>query len=84
MGMIKLPEESIKFFSDYYAEIFQSGELAEGNWNAKVADWICMYSKAPYGLAVNSNGAGLFTILRLLKEYRKKKKIFLDYLEMLI
>ena len=78
MGMIKLPEESIRFFSAYYTEIFQSGELAEGKWNAKVVDWVCMYTKAPYGLAVNSNGAGLYALLRLLKEYRNKKNIILQ------
>ena len=78
MGMIKLPEESLKFFSENYNEIFDSGELAEGKWNEQIVDWVCMYTKAPYGLAVNSNGAGLYTILRLLKEYRNKKNIILQ------
>jgi len=78
MGMIKLPEQAVNFFSNNYNEIFQSGELAEGKWNAQVADWICSYTSIPHALAVNSNGAGLFTILRILKQYRGKKRIFLQ------
>jgi len=78
MGMIKLPEESQNFFAENYNDIFQSGALAEGKWNAKVAEWICAYSSAPHGLAVNSNGAGLFTILRIMKQYRSKKRVFLQ------
>ena len=78
MGTIKLPNKSIKFFEDNYPEIFESGNLAEGKWNEAVADWGCKYTEAPWALAFNSNGAGLFTILRLLKRYRAKKTIFLQ------
>ena len=78
MGIIKLPEQSIKFFQENCHEIFNSGELAEGKWNEKVAEWICKYTKSPNSLAFNSNGAGLFTILRLLKQYRSKRSVFLQ------
>ena len=78
MGMIKLPDQSIKFFNENYLNIFESGNLAEGEWNKKVAEWSCSYTSADYSLAVNSNGAGIFTILRLMKEYRSKKKVFLQ------
>ena len=78
MGMIKLPEESISFFADNYNEIFQSGELAEGKWNESVADWAVNYTASPYALAVNSNGSGLFALLRILKQYRSKKRIILQ------
>ena len=78
MGIIKLPAQSINFFQENCEEIFSSGELAEGKWNDSVADWCCKYSKAPYSLSFNSNGAGLFTILRLLKRYRAKKDVFLQ------
>ena len=78
MGTIKLPEESTKFFQENYPEIFESGNLAEGKWNEAVADWGCNYTEAPHALAFNSNGSGLFTILRLLKRYRSKKNIFLQ------
>lgn len=78
MGMIKLPKESIEFFEQNYKQIFSSGELAEGKWNDAVADWTCEYTGAPNALAVNSNGTGLLALLRILKQYRLKKKIFLQ------
>ncbi|MBL51620.1 MAG: hypothetical protein CMG57_06645 [Candidatus Marinimicrobia bacterium] len=78
MGMIKLPENSIKFFEDHCNEIFESGNLAEGKWNEEVAKWCSHYTGSEDSLAFNSNGAGLFTILRLLKRYRSKKTIFLQ------
>ena len=76
--MIQLPEESIEFFDKNYNEIFSSGELAEGKWNSAVADWCCAYTGAAHALAVNSNGAGLFALLRILKQYYAKKKVFLQ------
>jgi len=78
MGMIKIPTQSINFFNENYLNIFESGNLAEGEWNRKVAEWSCKYTLSDYALAVNSNGSGIYTILRLLKEYRFKKKIFLQ------
>lgn len=78
MGMIKLPEKSIEFFKSNFNEIFESGALAEGQWNEKVASWAADYCNASNALAVNSNGAGIFTILRILKQYRSKKKVFLQ------
>jgi len=76
--MIKLPTNSVDFFSDNYNEIFQSGELAEGKWSKEVSDWTCKYTSAPNAIAVNSCGSGLFAILRILKQYRAKKRIFLQ------
>lgn len=76
--MIKLPNESIEFFEKNYKEIFSSGELAEGKWGNAVADWACEFTEAKHALAVNSNGTGLFALLRILKQYRSKKKIFLQ------
>lgn len=78
MGQIKLPKKSIDFFKKNYPEIFETGNLAEGKWNEKVASWTSDYTNAPFSLAFNSNGSGLFTILRLLKRYRNKKTIFLQ------
>ena len=78
MGMIKLPKNSIDFFSQNYPDIFESGNLAEGAWGKKVSEWSCKYTSSKYSLAVNSNGAGLFALLRILKEYRHKKKVFLQ------
>jgi perosamine synthetase len=78
MGTIKIPSTSLKHFEDHYREIFSSGNLAEGDWNKKIGEWACSYTSAPYGLAVNSNGAGIFGLLNILKNYRNKKKIFLQ------
>jgi perosamine synthetase len=78
MGMIKLPQSSLNYFDEHYKEIFSSGNLAEGSWNKKVAEWACLYTSSPYSLAVNSNGAGLFALLRILKQYRNKEKVFLQ------
>jgi dTDP-4-amino-4,6-dideoxygalactose transaminase len=78
MGVIKLPSQSIKFFERHYTEIFSSGNLAEGKWNKRVSEWGSEFTSAPFSLAFNSNGSGLFTILRLLKRYRGKKNIFLQ------
>jgi len=78
MGMIKLPQASLEFFHENQDEIFSSGNLAEGKWNIAVAELTCNYTNSEHALAVNSNGAGIFTLLRLLKKYRGKKKIFLQ------
>lgn len=78
MGMIKIPKASREYFESNYGEIFDSGELAEGKWNETVSNWICSYTSAAGSLLTNSNGAGLFTVLQLLKEYRNKKKVFLQ------
>jgi len=78
MGIIKLPEKSLKYFEEHQQEIFKSGSLAEGPWNDKVASWAREYTGALKALAFNSNGSGLYTILRLLKRYKSKKTIFLQ------
>lgn len=78
MGMIKLPKNSIEFFKDNYNDIFQSGNLAEGEWNKKIAKWACSYTAASYSLAVNSNGAGILALLNIMKKFRGKKRIFLQ------
>jgi perosamine synthetase len=78
MGMIKLPKKSIDFFNNNYQNIFDSGNLAEGDWGEKVAKWACEYSNSKFSIAVNSNGSGIFAILNILKQYRGKKRIFLQ------
>jgi perosamine synthetase len=78
MGMIKIPKKSKDFFLKHVETIFDTGNLAEGEWNKKTAEWVCSYTRTPHCLPVNSNGAGLFTLLRILKQYRSKKRIFLQ------
>ena len=55
MGMIKLPNDSIKYFEDNYREIFASGNL-EGKWSEAIENWSSKYTKAQHSIAVNSNG----------------------------
>ena len=76
--MIKLPENSIEFFKEHQNEIFNTGNLAEGKWNNSVAEWTCEFTNANEAIAVNSNGAGLFILLRILKQYYGKKRIFIQ------
>ncbi len=76
--MIKLPKKSIDFFNNNYSNIFESGNLAEGDWNKAVASWASEYTSAKYALSVNSNGSGVFAILNLMKHYRGKNKVFLQ------
>ena len=78
MGMIKIPKNSIDFFEKNYKEIFATGNLAEGKWSKEISKWINNYTKSKYSIAVNSNGAGIYSILRILKEYYNKDKIFLQ------
>ena len=78
MGMIKLPGKSIDFFQKNLYEVFETGNLAEGCWNEKVSDWVKDYTGSENALAVNSNGAGLHALLRILKEFEGKNKIFIQ------
>ena len=78
MGMIKLPIASVEHFEEHYQEIFSSGNLSEGKWNQEVGNWICSYTSANKGLAVNSNGAGILALLQVLKKFRNKKYIFIQ------
>ena len=54
------------------------GNLAEGKWISEVATWATKYTGAPYAHAVNSNGAGIFSILNILGRYFNKRRIFLQ------
>jgi len=78
MGMIKLPKKSLELFHDNLDDIFKTGSLAEGDWNKRVANWTSDYTGAKSALAVNSNGAGLHALLRVLKEFHHKKKVFIQ------
>ena len=78
MGMIKLPRASIEYFDENYNEIFETGNLAEGKWNKEVANWACSYTSAKFGLAVNSNGAGILALLQVLRKFKGKRYIFIQ------
>lgn len=76
--MIKIPTESVKFFENNFHEIIKSGNLAEGNWNKKLADFFISYTNSKYAIPFASNGSGLLAILMLLKKHRGYKKVFIQ------
>jgi len=78
MGMIKIPEKSEIFFEDNYKDIFKNGSLAEGKWNAEIANWAIEYTNSRYAEVFNSNGSGILSILSVLKKYRKKTNFFIQ------
>ena len=78
MGMIKVPPSVIEKFYHHVPEIFESGNLAEGEWNAKLGEFFRSYSKAHSAVPFSSNGAGLLAVLKLLKRYRKYEQIFIQ------
>ena len=78
MGMIKIPENSIKKFKNNFDEIIQSGNLAEGNWNKKLGAFFNQYTGAKNSIPFSSNGSGLLAILILLKKYKAYENIFIQ------
>jgi len=78
MGMIKIPSNAIKHFEKHYPSIFESGSLAEGNWNKKLGSFFESYTNCNNAIPFCSNGSGLVAILMLLKKYRNKKDIFIQ------
>jgi perosamine synthetase len=78
MGMIKIPKKSEVFFEKNYKKIFETGALAEGEWNKKIKEWAVNYTGSKYSEVFNSNGAGIFSILSVLKEYRGKTDYFIQ------
>ncbi len=78
MGLIKLPKKSISFYKDNLDEIFESGSLAEGPWNSKLAKYINELTKATYSLPTNSNGAGIVGLLTLYRHYFGRKNVLIQ------
>ena len=78
MGMIKIPDQSLNYFQEKFPEIIESGNLAEGQWNNAIADMVTSYTSAKHASVFNSNGSGLVTALKIFKEHRGKKKVFLQ------
>jgi len=74
MGMIKLPEKSIRFFHEQVNEIFNTGQLAEGKWNRAVAEFVREYTGAKYAVPCCSNGAGTVALLQMLRESRGRSR----------
>lgn len=78
MGMIKVPQSVVDKFYHHVPEIFESGNLAEGKWNAKLGEFFKSYSEASCAIPFSSNGAGLLAVLKLLKRYRSLEQIFIQ------
>jgi perosamine synthetase len=78
MGMIKLPTKSIDYFNNNIHDIFNSGNLAEGKWNETLSKYIEDYTQCRKSISVNSNGAGIFSVLNIWKYYKGREFVFLQ------
>ena len=78
MGMIKLPTKSIDYFNNNIQDIFNSGNLAEGKWNETLSKYIEDYTNCKNSISVNSNGAGIFSVLNIWKYYKDREFVFLQ------
>jgi dTDP-4-amino-4,6-dideoxygalactose transaminase len=78
MGMIKVPQAAVDKFNNNISEIFSTGNLAEGQWNARLSDFFKNYTQAQCSVPFSSNGSGLLAILILLKRYRNYDKVFIQ------
>ena len=72
MGMIKLPMNSIDYFKKNFDEIFQSGNLAEGQWNKILEGFVKDLTGSQVSVASNSNGAGLVALLCTYRYYHNR------------
>lgn len=78
MGMIKLPKNSIEYFSKNLDGIFKSGNLAEGQWNKKLGEFVKDLTSSQVSVCTNSNGAGLVALLSIYKYYYKRNKVLIQ------
>jgi len=78
MGLIKLPEESINYFKNNLDDIFISGNLAEGNWNNKLSEYVKDLTGAQIAIATNSNGAGMVALLTIFRHYYGRKNVLIQ------
>jgi len=78
MGLIKLPEASVKFFKSNLDEIFETGNLAEGVWNKKLTDFARKYCGVECATPTASNGSGMMALLQIYKVNDNRSKVFLQ------
>jgi dTDP-4-amino-4,6-dideoxygalactose transaminase len=78
MSIIKIPKAAKDKFYSNQEDIFKSGNLAEGPWNAKLAKYVAKYARAEYATPFCSNGAALLAILILLRRYRNYQDVFIQ------
>lgn len=78
MGMIKVPQAAVDKFTSNVSEIFATGNLAEGKWNAELSGFFRSYTHSNCAIPFSSNGSGLLAILILLKRYRGYERVFIQ------
>jgi len=78
MGTIKLPKNSIDFFKNNQNKIFDSGNLAEGPWNAQLSEKIKSICNVKNAICVNSNGSGLVALLLIYREYYGRTNVMIQ------
>ncbi len=78
MGMIKLPEASLKHFKDNLDEIFETGFLSEGNWNKTLADFTKTTTGAKCAIPSSSNGSGIAAVMSLYRHYHGRDKVLIQ------
>jgi len=78
MGMIKLPENSIEYFKKNLDKIFQTGNLAEGQWNKRLEGFVKDLTGSQISVATNSNGAGLVALLSIYRYYYHRNIVLIQ------
>lgn len=78
MGMIKIPQSAITFFKENLDEIFSSGNLAEGKWNKKLAEFITNFCSVQHAVPTSSNGSGLVALMLIYKTYFNRTNVFIQ------
>ncbi len=78
MGLIQLPKESKSFFKKNFNNIFKTGNFAENFWNSKLRNLVNKITNSKGSEVFCSNGAGLFTVLQIYKEYYGRREILIQ------
>jgi perosamine synthetase len=78
VGVIKLPDTSLEFFSANVQEIFDTGSLAEGRWNEEIGTLTREYCGVRHAVPTVSNGTGLLALLQLYKALRGRSRVLLQ------
>jgi perosamine synthetase len=78
MGKIKLPAKAIDFFKSNIDEIFSSGNLAEGKWNATLSEFVKDYCTTKYAIPTCSNGSGLVALMNIYRNYFNRKHVIIQ------
>jgi len=78
MGIIKLPVSAIDFFKENLDGIFESGNLAEGEWNKKLSKYVRDLTGSSFALPTNSNGSGIVALLTIYRHYKGRDSVLMQ------